>query len=72
MNTKTFYITTTLPYVNGKPHIGFATEILRADILARHKRILLGDENVLTGKWFLTDPRKLFYFKISILGKLVT
>ncbi len=44
---KTFYITTTLPYVNGSPHIGHATEFIRADILARHKRILLGNENVL-------------------------
>ncbi|PID83135.1 methionine--tRNA ligase [Candidatus Campbellbacteria bacterium] len=43
---KTFYITTTLPYVNGKPHIGFADEIIRADVLARHKRKLLGGENV--------------------------
>ena len=41
-----FYITTTLPYVNGKPHVGFATEIIKADILARHKRILLGKDNV--------------------------
>jgi len=32
------YITTTLPYVNGEPHLGFATEIIRADILARHFR----------------------------------
>lgn len=29
------YITTTLPYVNGKPHIGFAMELVRADVLAR-------------------------------------
>lgn len=29
------YITTTLPYVNAKPHIGFAMEIIRADVLAR-------------------------------------
>ena len=43
---KTFYITTTLPYVNGKAHIGFALEIVRADVLARHKRLLLGEENV--------------------------
>lgn len=38
-----FYITTTLPYVNAAPHIGFATEIVRADIFARWRR-LLGDE----------------------------
>lgn len=37
--SKNFYITTTLPYVNGSPHLGFATEIIRADILARHKRL---------------------------------
>lgn len=29
------YITTTLPYVNADPHIGFAHEILQADVLAR-------------------------------------
>lgn len=29
------YITTTLPYVNGDPHIGFAQEIVQADTLAR-------------------------------------
>ncbi len=32
---KNFYITTTLPYVNSDPHIGFAMEIIRADVLAR-------------------------------------
>jgi methionyl-tRNA synthetase len=40
---KARYITTTLPYVNSDPHIGFAYEILRADALARYWR-LLGDE----------------------------
>lgn len=33
-----FYITTTLPYVNSDPHIGFAMEIVRADIIARYKK----------------------------------
>jgi len=33
-----FYITTTLPYVNAEPHIGFAMEIIRADIIARWKK----------------------------------
>jgi methionyl-tRNA synthetase len=32
---KPFYITTTLPYVNAEPHIGFALEIVQADIIAR-------------------------------------
>jgi methionyl-tRNA synthetase len=30
-----FYITTTLPYVNADPHIGFALELVQADALAR-------------------------------------
>lgn len=34
---KPFYITTTLPYVNADPHVGFAMEIIRADAVARYK-----------------------------------
>lgn len=37
---KNFYITTTLPYVNAKPHLGFAIEIIRADAIARYQRLL--------------------------------
>lgn len=33
---KNFYITTTLPYVNDEPHIGFAMEIIKADVIARY------------------------------------
>ncbi len=40
---KKFYITTTLPYVNAEPHIGFAMEIVHADIIARYRKIL-GDD----------------------------
>lgn len=36
---KTQYITTTLPYVNAEPHIGFAMELIRADIIARWKNL---------------------------------
>ena len=36
---KSFYITTTLPYVNAEPHIGFAMEIIQADIVARYKKL---------------------------------
>jgi methionyl-tRNA synthetase len=36
---KNFYITTTLPYVNGEPHIGFAMELIRADVIARAKKL---------------------------------
>lgn len=37
--SKNFYITTTLPYVNNDPHIGFAMEIVRADAIARAKKL---------------------------------
>ncbi|MFH0804339.1 MAG: methionine--tRNA ligase [Candidatus Zambryskibacteria bacterium] len=37
--SKTFYITTTLPYVNAEPHVGFAMEIIRADVIARAKKL---------------------------------
>jgi methionyl-tRNA synthetase len=36
---KNFYITTTLPYVNAAPHIGFASEIIYADVRARFENI---------------------------------
>ncbi|GMQ95374.1 MAG: methionine--tRNA ligase [Patescibacteria group bacterium] len=35
----TFYITTTLPYVNADPHIGFALELVQTDIIARAQRL---------------------------------
>lgn len=38
-----FYITTTLPYVNSDPHLGFALEIVQADAIARYHK-LLGEE----------------------------
>lgn len=40
-----FYLTTTLPYVNAEPHIGFAWEITEADVIARAHR-QLGQEVV--------------------------
>ncbi len=33
-----FYITTSIAYTNAYPHIGFALELLQADVIARHKR----------------------------------
>lgn len=36
---KTYSVTTTLPYVNSDPHIGFALEIVQADMLARYHRL---------------------------------
>ena len=44
-----FYITTALPYINSDPHIGFALEIIQADVLARYHRILGDNVFFLTG-----------------------
>ncbi|OGZ26921.1 MAG: hypothetical protein A2365_02185 [Candidatus Nealsonbacteria bacterium RIFOXYB1_FULL_40_15] len=33
-----YYITTSIPYANAFPHIGFALEIVQADVLARYNR----------------------------------
>lgn len=32
------HLTTTIPYVNAAPHLGFALEAVQADVLARHHR----------------------------------
>lgn len=38
-----FYVTTSIPYVNAQPHVGFAMELTIADVLARYHRAK-GDE----------------------------
>ncbi len=43
-----FFITTAIPYVNAKPHIGFALELVQTDAVARWHR--LNNDEV----WFLT------------------
>lgn len=45
---KNFYITASIAYTNALPHIGFALELVQADVLARHYR--LKKQSV----WFLT------------------
>jgi methionyl-tRNA synthetase len=47
-NRPPWYITTAIPYVNGKPHIGHAQEFILTDSLARYHR-LKGED-----AWFLT------------------
>jgi methionyl-tRNA synthetase len=49
MSQKPAYITTTLPYVNADPHIGFALEIVQADALARYYRLTGRDVFFTTG-----------------------
>lgn len=34
-----YYVTTSIPYVNGEPHLGHAMEFVMADVLARRARI---------------------------------
>jgi len=38
MDKEFIYITTSIAYVNAKPHIGFALESVQADVLARFWR----------------------------------
>ena len=65
MTGKKFYITTTLPYVNAAPHIGFALEIVQADVVARWKR-LMGHEVIFnTG----TDEHGLKIYKNALEEK---
>jgi methionyl-tRNA synthetase len=47
--TERFYVTTAIPYVNGPPHLGFALEIVQADVLARHRRRRGAPVRFLTG-----------------------
>jgi methionyl-tRNA synthetase len=34
----TLYLTTTIPYVNAEPHVGFALELVQADVIARWRK----------------------------------
>jgi methionyl-tRNA synthetase len=61
-----YYITTTLPYVNAEPHIGFAAEIIRADVLARRQRKLGGDVFFNTG----TDEHGLKIYRKAVESKI--
>lgn len=45
----TTYVTTSIPYVNGEPHVGFALELVQADAIARHRRLRGDDVRFLTG-----------------------
>lgn len=49
MKKNSFYITTTLPYVNAPLHMGHALEIVRADTIARYKKLIGYDVYFNTG-----------------------
>ncbi len=44
-----FYVTTSIAYTNAPPHIGFALELVQADVTARYHRLLGEDVFFLTG-----------------------
>lgn len=44
-----FYISTTIPYVNGDPHIGHALEYIETDAVARYRRLQGDDVFFLSG-----------------------
>lgn len=46
---KNFYITTSIAYTNSVPHIGYALELVQADVLARYHRLSGEDVFFLTG-----------------------
>lgn len=45
----TSFITTAIPFVNARPHLGFAYELVLADVLARHRRRRGRDVRFVTG-----------------------
>lgn len=49
MSKNKFYITTSIAYTNAPPHIGFALELVQADVIARYQRLLGKDIFFLTG-----------------------
>ncbi|SBW25357.1 Methionine-tRNA ligase [Candidatus Protofrankia californiensis] len=44
-----YFVTTAIPYVNGRPHVGHALEIIQTDVLARHRRQRGDDVRFQTG-----------------------
>ena len=44
-----FFITTTIPYVNGDPHLGHALEYVETDVMARYRRLMGDDVYFLSG-----------------------
>ncbi len=49
MFDQTLYVTTTIPFVNAPPHVGFALELVQADAFARYQRLCGGTARLQTG-----------------------
>jgi methionyl-tRNA synthetase len=56
------YLSTAIPYVNYPPHIGFALEIIQADVIARYNRLSGKEVFFLTG----TDEHSIKNVKTAI------
>lgn len=61
---KPFYLTTTLPYVNADLHMGHALEFVRADIIARYKKLQGFDVFFNTG----TDEHGMKIYEKAVAG----
>ena len=44
-----YFVTTAIPYVNGRPHVGHALEMIQTDVVARHRRQRGDDVRFQTG-----------------------
>jgi methionyl-tRNA synthetase len=49
MTAQRIYLSTTIPYVNSRAHVGHALELVQADVLARHHRRLGTDVRLQSG-----------------------
>jgi methionyl-tRNA synthetase len=47
--SKTFYLTTAIPYVNAAPHIGHALEFVQTDVIARYQKSCGKEVHLVTG-----------------------
>lgn len=47
--TERFYVTTAIPYVNARPHVGHSLEFVEADVIARSERLRKKDVYFLSG-----------------------
>jgi methionyl-tRNA synthetase len=65
---KKFYLSNAIPYVNSPPHLGFALEIIQADVIARFHRILGEDVFFLAG----TDENSLKNVQAAVQEGLAT
>jgi methionyl-tRNA synthetase len=64
----TLFVSTAIPYVNAPPHLGFALEVLLADVLARHGRARGEDVHFVTG----TDDNSLSNVRAAEASKVTT